>query len=140
MTSQLNVDTIVDKAGSGGSNVKMASASTYVSEGGNVSQNTVQSLMKTWVRYDHTVPSVTDSFNESSVTDINTGVWSLQFTNNMSNGNYGWNNGLQDGRVDGVNTGTVPASGTIRYYQRVANTLAVNDGHFTLASIHGDLA
>ena len=28
MSSQLNVDTIVDKAGSGGSNVKMANTST----------------------------------------------------------------------------------------------------------------
>ena len=34
MSSQLNVDTIVDKAGSGGSNVKMANTSTYVSDGG----------------------------------------------------------------------------------------------------------
>ena len=39
MTSQLNVDTIVDKAGTGGSNVKMANTSTYVSEGG-VTQRT----------------------------------------------------------------------------------------------------
>ena len=44
MTSQLNVDTIVDKAGSGGSNVKMANTSTYVGEGGSGTQNTVQSL------------------------------------------------------------------------------------------------
>jgi len=48
MTSQLNVDTIVDKAGSGGSNVKMANTSTYVSDGGNVTQNTVQGLAKVW--------------------------------------------------------------------------------------------
>ena len=42
MTSQLNVDTIVDKAGSGGTNVKVANISTYVSDGGAVTQNTVQ--------------------------------------------------------------------------------------------------
>ena len=34
MTSQLNVDTIVDKAGSGGTNVKIGNTSTYVSDGG----------------------------------------------------------------------------------------------------------
>ena len=34
MSSQLNVDTIVDKAGSGGTNVKVANTSTYVSDGG----------------------------------------------------------------------------------------------------------
>ena len=32
MSSQLNVDTIVDKAGSGGTNVKIGNTSTYVSE------------------------------------------------------------------------------------------------------------
>ena len=36
MSSQLNVDTIVDKAGSGGTNVKIGNTSTYVSEGGAV--------------------------------------------------------------------------------------------------------
>ena len=34
MTSQLNVDTIVDKAGSGGTNVKIANNSVTVAEGG----------------------------------------------------------------------------------------------------------
>ena len=120
--------------------VTAAGSILVTGEGNSTTTNLQSGLMKAWVRYDHTVPSVTDSFNESSVTDINTGVWSLQFTNNMSNGNYGWNNGLQDARVNGVNTGTVPASDTIRYYQRVVNTTAVNDGNFTLASIHGDLA
>jgi len=130
--SEIKVDTLTGKTSAGDI--------TVTSEGGAATMQLQQGLMKAWVRYDHTVPSVTDSFNESSVTDINTGVWSLQFTNNMSNGNYGWNNGLQDARVNGVNTGTVPASDTIRYYQRVVNTAAVNDGNFTLASIHGDLA
>ena len=54
MTSQLNVDTIVDKAGSGGSNVKMANTSTYVSDGGSATQNTVQGLAKTGNYYDLT--------------------------------------------------------------------------------------
>ena len=51
MTSQLNVDTIVDKAGSGGSNVKMANTSTYVADGGSATQNTVQSLVKVWAKF-----------------------------------------------------------------------------------------
>ena len=50
MSSQLNVDTIVDKAGSGGTNVKIANTSTYVSDGGSATQNTVQGLLKAWVR------------------------------------------------------------------------------------------
>ena len=69
MTSQLNVDTIVDKAGSGGSNVKMANTSTYVSDGSAVSQNTVQSLTKTWVNFegDASGSPIRDSFNVSSI-------------------------------------------------------------------------
>ena len=52
MTSQLNVDTIVDKAGSGGTNVKIGNTSTYVSDGGSGTQNTVQSLAKCWYTLD----------------------------------------------------------------------------------------
>ena len=85
MTSQLNVDTIVDKAGSGGSNVKMANTSTYVSDGGNVTQNTVQSLLKAWVRIDGTgTAAIDDSFNCGSLTDNGTGDYSVTRTNNMS--------------------------------------------------------
>ena len=47
MTSQLNVDTIVDKAGSGGTNVKIGNTSTYV-DGSGATQNTVQGLVKAW--------------------------------------------------------------------------------------------
>ena len=85
MTSQLNVDTIVDKAGSGGSNVKMANTSTYVSDGGNVTQNTVQGVLKAWVRIDGTgTAAIDDSFNCGSLTDNGTGDYSVTRTNNMS--------------------------------------------------------
>ena len=45
MTSQLNVDTIVDKAGSGGSNIKIANTSTYVSDGGALTDDNVDSAV-----------------------------------------------------------------------------------------------
>ena len=89
MTSQLNVDTIVDKAGSGGSNVKMANTSTYVSDGGAVTQNTVQSLCKSWINFDMVSSfSARDSFNHSSETDNGTGDVTLTVTNSFSNINY----------------------------------------------------
>ena len=89
MTSQLNVDTIVDKAGSGGSNVKMANTSTYVSDGGNVTQNTVQGLAKAWVNYDGGSPaSGRDSFNLSSITDNSAGNYTLTIANAMANINF----------------------------------------------------
>ena len=90
MTSQLNVDTIVDKAGSGGSNVKMANTSTYVGEGGAVTQNTVQGLCKAWQRSDGGAGTVVlgDSLNHSNITDNSTGDYSCTFTNNMASTNY----------------------------------------------------
>ena len=65
MTSQLNVDTIVDKAGSGGTNVKIGNTSTYVSEGGAVTQNTVQGLTKFWIKVSSSHTSLDDSFGSS---------------------------------------------------------------------------
>ena len=86
MSSQLNVDTIGDKAGSGGTNVKIANTSTYVSDGGSATQNTVQGLLKAWVRIDGDASdaSIDDSFNCASITDNGTGDYSVTRTNNMS--------------------------------------------------------
>ena len=84
MTSQLNVDTIVDKAGSGGTNVKVANTSTYVSDGGAVTQNTVQGLIKAWIMQEDGT-TVHDSLNQASLTDNGTGNYTITFTNNMNN-------------------------------------------------------
>ena len=91
MTSQLNVDTIVDKAGSGGSNVKMANTSTYVSEGGaKTANNVVQGLAKAWVSKatDGTQSIQGDSLNASSFTDTNTGQCDITVTNLMNNSEF----------------------------------------------------
>jgi hypothetical protein len=89
MSSQLNVDTIVDKAGSGGTNVKIANNAVTVSEGGSATTNTVQGLAKCWVNFDGTgTIAARDSFNVSSLTDNGTGLYSVNFNNNFSDGNY----------------------------------------------------
>ena len=89
MTSQLNVDTIVDKAGSGGTNVKVANTSTYVSDGGAVTQNTVQGLAKNWIKFNQVSGNVVrDSFNLSSLTDIATAQAGINFTNSFANDDY----------------------------------------------------
>ena len=88
MTSQLNVDTIVDKAGSGGTNVKVANTSSYVSDGGAVTQNLVQALPKVWICFNQDTPAIRDSFNVSSVTDSSTGDYNVNFSNNMNSTDY----------------------------------------------------
>ena len=95
MTSQLNVDTIVDKAGSGGTNVKIANTSTYVGEGGSGTQNLVQGFLKAWTRTNSSDTTV-DSFNMSSVEDSGTGYFTPNLANNMNNTNYGFLSGGDD--------------------------------------------
>ena len=94
MTSQLNVDTIVDKAGSGGTNVKIANNSVTVAEGGSATTTTVQGLNKFWMqtRGDLVTANIQDSFNSTSVTDVETGGIDTNFTNNMGNVNYAMSN------------------------------------------------
>ena len=89
MTSQLNVDTIVDKAGSGGTNVKIGNTSTYVSDGGSATQNTVQGLAKLWVNIDGTgTIGNSDSYNVTSLTDNTTGDYTITINANMNNATY----------------------------------------------------
>ena len=89
MTSQLNVDTIVDKAGSGGTNITVGNNATYVAEGGSAnSNNLVQGLVKQWQYWDHNPGVTLDSFNSASVTDNGTGDYTYNFTNNMNNNDY----------------------------------------------------
>ena len=89
MTSQLNVDTIVDKAGSGGTNVKVANTSTYVSDGGAVTQNTVQGLIKTWMSMNgKSTIALFDSLNTASITDNGNGDYTQTYTNAMGNNDY----------------------------------------------------
>ncbi len=96
MTSQLNVDTIVDKAGSGGTNVKIGNTSTYVSDGGAVTQNTVQGLIKMWYDIDSTGTfELEDSFNVSSASDGGTGAHTANYTNNAASARYSMNMGAQ---------------------------------------------
>ena len=89
MTSQLNVDTIVDKAGSGGTNVKVANTSTYVSDGGAVTQNTVQGVLKAWMSMNgKSTIALFDSLNTASITDNGLGDYTQTYTNAMGNNDY----------------------------------------------------
>ena len=89
MTSQLNVDTIVDKAGSGGTNVKIANTSVTVAEGGSATTTTVQGLAKTWSNTEQASSySIRDSFNLSSIADGGAGKTQLTFANAFASANH----------------------------------------------------
>ena len=88
MTSQLNVDTIVDKAGSGGTNVKVGNTSTYVADGGSATQNLVQGLLKCWHYGSAAGDDAYDSFNLSSLGDTGAGHQTVNFANSFNNNAY----------------------------------------------------
>ena len=86
MSSQLNVDTIVDKAGSGGTNVKIGNASTTVGAGGSATINTEKGLTTAWA--DGTASAGLDnSFNISGGTDNGTGDYSYALSITLANAN-----------------------------------------------------
>ena len=142
MSSQLNVDTIVDKAGSGGTNVKVANTSTYVSDGGATTPNTVQSLLKVWCLFvQSSSHTVSDSFNIGSLTDNGTGDTTQNFTNNMSSSNFSGtcNAGLSNNRYalwSTLGTGTMP----VAVFRRGSSNSTADDADGVTTQVAGDLA
>jgi len=149
MSSQLNVDTIVDKAGSGGTNVKIGNTSTYVSDGGAATQNTVQGLTKMWVQHNDG-QTVTDSFNVGSTTDNGTGDYTHNFSNNMrASNNYSVSGIAQDVnskncQINMMSANADYAASFFRYQTGfVASTTGAQTNHDcngTSVQICGDLA
>ena len=137
MTSQLNVDTIVDKAGSGGTNVKIGNTSTYVSDGGAVTQNTVQGLAKAWFSASSDT-TLSDSFNVSSGTDNGTGDYSYALSNAFANDDYADNYTVYT-TVSRIATKNDGRDGTGVLATEVFNSSS-NSDHAHLGSAHGDLA
>ena len=150
MTSQLNVDTIVDKAGSGGTNVKIANTSVTVAEGGSGTTTTVQGLCKSWIDFKGTsTAAINESFNVGSLTDVDTGKFTVNFSNAMSSGDYticgsafysqggGFNDTMVVSR-DTTQTQTATASPF--YLYRLSSSEAIADAQEAHILYHGDLA
>jgi len=142
MTSQLNVDTIVDKAGSGGTNVKVANTSTYVSDGGNVTQNTVQGIAKCWFQIvQDSTHSINDSFNVGSITDAGAGETTVTFSNVMANNDYSGVLHVQSANNRRAMS-NAPSTTRIKVevYQVSTNSTAADATGGVSGTAHGDLA
>jgi hypothetical protein len=143
MTSQLNVDTIVDKAGSGGTNVKIGNTSTYVSEGGAVTQNTVQGLAKAWINFAGAGTSINDSLGMSSLGDNATGKYTITMSSAMANTNYSVSFGIQE--IGAQNNHATVLRSDVTITTTVFGVATYSSGVYqdvTLVyeKIHGDLA
>ena len=92
MTSQLNVETIVDKAGSSGpslpntTTIKIGNTSTTVGAGGSATINTEKGLTKAWC-FGTQAAVITNSFNVSSGTDNGTGDYSYTLSITLASAN-----------------------------------------------------
>ena len=133
----------ITAVGGGGSTVKVNNDSTFISDGGAVTDsNLVQGLCKQWVLLQSSGNSVTDSFNNSSVTDNNTGDYTLTRTNNMANATFcaigsSGDNSTTFNVCSDVGEQTT-AVFDIRCVNDAANsTIDVPD---TVGAVHGDLA
>ena len=144
MTSQLNVDTIVDKAGSGGTNVKVGNTSTYVADGGSATQNLVQAVAKAWVNFDGASSGIpiNDSFNVSGNTDNGTGDYTITFSNAMGNGSYSLAGVGQAGGGSSVMGLAVNQTGglTTASARIFTKTGSPADSDLVTSTINGDLA
>ena len=145
MTSQLNVDTIVDKAGSGGTNIKIGNTATYVSENSTTTQNAVQGIAKCWFQITGvSTASLNDSLNVSSFNDEGTANYKITYSNNMNNTTYsysngaGWDVGGTNSTYNGTDKDEILTS-TLEIYHVNAGD-AATDANLSMGSIHGDLA
>ena len=127
MTSQLNVDAIVDKAGSGGSNVKMANTA------------------KVYIRRDFNNNATDSSFNITSVTDNALGDQSMNIAAAMSAATYSIV-GMASRKANSLNYHVVmideSADPTTTVYILRCCDVAGNDKdpEFVSTSVDGDLA
>jgi hypothetical protein len=117
----------------------------YTSDGGGVTQNTVQGLLKSWVNFNGAAGTLSarDSFNVSTITDNSTGNYSLTFSNNMNNSGY---SASSTGNADysasgyGIYAGVTEISNTTTCNVTTRRTNGNADSDPVCVQIAGDLA
>jgi hypothetical protein len=108
MASELKVDKFTG--------VTTAGSILVTGEGNSTTTNLQQGLAKAWAINDHTSTSVLDSFNQSSITDISTGILTWVMSNNFSSVNWTASANTHadnaDNDVSMVHSGTRSTNGT----------------------------
>jgi len=141
MSSQLNVDTIVDKAGSGGTNVKVGSTSTFI--GGSATLNLPKGIAKLTANLRQSgANEASSNLNVSSVEDGSAGVNAINTTNAFSAALAAVALGtIHDGSYNrGINIDNTGTSGFVtRAFTSSSGALTDSDSD-TAVAIFGDLA
>ena len=135
MASQLKVDTLTG--------VTTAGSIDVTGEGNSTTTNLQQGLCKSWCYFDGSAGTISfsDSFNGSSLTDVATGQYDINFSSSMANSTYPCNMSDSD-RND--NRSTFPNDGaSCRMYNRMGidgYSPSDNDAGNAQFTAHGDLA
>ena len=135
-------------------NSNIANPTTVKGEG-TATTNLQQGLAKAWVNFDGTASGAAarDGFNNSSMTDVDTGVYTLTITNAMNSTNSmvasglctddgSTNNHVANLSLDRTGSGGSPFTTTTVGFNSVFETSGAtrNDMDFVTVAIHGDLA
>mgnify|MGYP005722952567 CR=1 FL=1 len=122
---------------------------------GTATTNLQQGLAKAWVNFDGTASGAAarDGFNNASMTDVDTGVYTLTITNAMNSTNSivasglctddgSTNNHVANLSLDRTGSGGSPFTTTTVGFNSVFETSGAtrNDMDFVTVAIHGDLA
>ena len=140
MASELKVDKFTG--------VTTAGSILVTGEGNSTTTNLQQGLAKHWCKFNGTgTVAVLDSFNNSSLADNGTGLYTLTITNDFANVNYT----SVDGGIFGVGGGSSGATGIANPYNaentgtlaiacRYGNDSGALDYARVMINCHGDLA
>ena len=116
---------------------------TITSEGGAATQSLQQGLAKAWVNFNGTgTIAIRESINGSSLSDVGTGNYRLNFTSNMNSATYSFQIGSSSSvSNDGYNRSSLvinlASQGAVNHYES-GGTLTDTD--LLTLNIHGDLA
>ena len=148
--STIKVDTYLTRGGASEIAIdKLKGASSagsmiVVGEGGSTTTNLQQGLVKHWVKFGADA-AADDSFNNSSITDNDTGRFTVTRTNSMSNTNYvtqvngDWTYGSDSSvNVHTVDNGVI--TGTQTKIIILNTSFAQYDPDGMVISVNGDLA
>ena len=136
MSSELIVDELTGRASAG--------SIAVTAEGGTVTTNLQQGLMKASAKYDQINNAVDDSHNVSGITDTATGRYQVTFSNAMANVNYTAFVCLNDRTSFGDDNFVTDTEATGSFFGRTKHQNASGSAYaqdFVSSSIiHGELA
>ena len=120
-----------------------AGSISVTGEGNSTTTNLQQGLCKHWVSFDPlNSNNLDDSYNNASVTDVNTGQFTFTNTNNMANANHAplLSSEIQSSYQDAADSVlSSPRTTTSMGAYHVENNSATDNGVLTMATF-GDLA